>query len=183
MEKIITSAWLDKHNACSSGSHWFASRFPDGGAKISDVLVKIVIDQGADSSWVAWLMSRAKYNSTDWITSLPDGLSVGGSLYLSGTGITSLPDGLSVGGYLYLSGTGITSLPDGLSVGGSLDLSGTGITSLPDGLSVGGYLDLRGTGITSLPDGLSVGGYLDLRGCKKINKSKIPEHLKDEVIW
>ncbi len=98
------------------------------------------------------------------ITSLPDNLSVGGSLDLEGTGITSLPDNLSVGGYLDLEGTGITSLPDNLSVGGYLDLEGTGITSLPDNLSVGGYLDLRGTGITSLPDNLSVGGYLDLEG-------------------
>ena len=36
-----------------------------------------------------------------------------GSLDLNGcTGITSLPDNLTVGGSLYLSGTGITSLPD-----------------------------------------------------------------------
>ena len=59
-----------------------------------------------------------------------------------------LPDGLHVGGSLYLRGTGITQLPDGLHVGGSLDLRGTGITQLPDGLHVGGTLDLRGTGIT-----------------------------------
>ncbi|MFP9482766.1 hypothetical protein AB6D47_14755, partial [Pectobacterium brasiliense] len=55
---------------------------------------------------------------------------------LGGTGITSLPDNLSVGGSLDLRGTGITSLPDNLSVGGSLYLRGTGITSLPDNLSV-----------------------------------------------
>lgn len=51
-----------------------------------------------------------------------------GDLYLSGTGITSLPEGLTVGGSLNLAGTGITSLPDGLAVGGALDLRGTGIT-------------------------------------------------------
>jgi hypothetical protein len=56
---------------------------------------------------------------------------------------------ISVGGYLYLGGTGITALPDNLSVGGSLYLSGTGITALPDNLSVGGYLYLGGTGIPS----------------------------------
>ena len=38
------------------------------------------------------------------------GLTVGGSLDLSGTGITSLPEGLTVGGSLYLSGTGIKSV-------------------------------------------------------------------------
>ncbi|MCW2473388.1 hypothetical protein [Candidatus Symbiopectobacterium sp. NZEC151] len=60
------------------------------------------------------------------ITSLPEGLSVGGSLDLEGTGITSLPEGL----------------PEGLSVGGSLYLRGTGITSLPEGLSCESlYLD------------------------------------------
>ncbi len=51
-----------------------------------------------------------------------DKISVGGSLYLEGTGITALPDNLSVGGSLYLRGTGITSLPDNLSVGGSFYL-------------------------------------------------------------
>ena len=73
----------------------------------------------------------------------------GGSLDLRGTGITSLPEGLTVGGSLDLEGcTGITSLPEGLTVGGYLDLRGTGITSLPEGLTVGGNLYLRGTGIT-----------------------------------
>ncbi|MEG1686005.1 MAG: hypothetical protein RR319_08715, partial [Bacteroides sp.] len=81
-------------------------------------------------------------------TSLPDNLTVGGSLYLKNTGITSLPDNLTVGGSLYLENTGITSLPDNLTVGGNLDLKNTGITSLPDNLTVGGSLDLRGTGIT-----------------------------------
>jgi len=46
---------------------------------------------------------------------------------LRSTNITSLPEGLSVGGSLYLRGTNITSLPDGLSVGGYLDLEGTQI--------------------------------------------------------
>ena len=40
-----------------------------------------------------------------------------GNLYLSGTPITSLPDGLTVGGWLDLSGTQITSLPDNLKIG------------------------------------------------------------------
>ena len=46
-------------------------------------------------------------------------------LDLSGTSITSLPDNLTVGGSLYLSGSSITSLPDNLTVGGNLDLSGS----------------------------------------------------------
>ena len=111
------------------------------------------------------------YLSGTGITTLPDNLSVGGSLDLSGTGITTLPDNLSVGGSLYLSGTGITTLPDNLSVGEWLDLSGTGITTLPDNLSVGEWLDLSGTGITTLPDNLSVGEWLDLDVENYINVS------------
>ncbi len=65
--------------------------------------------------------------------------------------------GLTVGGTLDLSGTGITALPDDLTVSGSLDLSGTGITALPDGLTVGGTLDLSGTGIK--PIGKDARGY------------------------
>ena len=49
---------------------------------------------------------------------------------------------LTVGGSLYLRGTGITALPDNLTVGGYLDLEGTGITALPDNLDCEGlYLD------------------------------------------
>ena len=97
------------------------------------------------------------------ITSLPEGLTVGGSLDLCGTSITSLPEGLTVGGWLDLRNTHITSLPEGLTVGGDLDLSNTGVTVLPEGLTVGDWLDLRNTHITSLPEGLTVGGALDLR--------------------
>ena len=72
-------------------------------------------------------------------------------------------DNLTVGGSLYLRGTGITALPDNLTVGGSIDLQDcTGITALPDNLTVGGSLYLRGTGITALPDNLTVGGSIDL---------------------
>jgi len=64
-----------------------------------------------------------------WLDIAPEGLSVSGSLDLSGcTGLTSLPEGLSVNGYLDLNEcTGLTSLPEGLSVSGSLYLSGTQI--------------------------------------------------------
>ena len=72
-----------------------------------------------------------------------------GSLLLSGTGITSLPEGLTVGGDLDLEDcTGITSLPEGLAVGGYIDLRGTRITSLPEGLTVGGDLGQRWTRIS-----------------------------------
>ena len=86
------------------------------------------------------------------ITSLPDGLTVGGSLWLNSTPIISLPDGLTVGGSLWLNSTPIISLPDGLTVGGSLWLNSTPITSLPDGLTVGGDLWLGGTPLTKLSE-------------------------------
>ncbi len=107
------------------------------------------------------------------LTSLPDGLTVGGWLDLEGcTSLTSLPDGLTVGGSLYLNGcTSLTSLPDGLTVGDWLYLNGcTSLTSLPDGLTVGGSLYLNGcTSLTSLPEGLTVGGWLDLGGANITN--------------
>lgn len=101
---------------------------------------------------------------------LPDGLTVGGWLYLEGcTALTALPDGLSVGDWLDLRGcTALASLPDGLSVGRELELSGcTALTALPDGLTVGDWLELSGcTALTALPDGLSVGGdWIGLGGC------------------
>ena len=40
----------------------------------------------------------------------PEGMTIGGSLDLRGTGITALPEGLTVGGWLDLSDTGITAL-------------------------------------------------------------------------
>lgn len=99
-----------------------------------------------------------------------------GDLDLSYTQITSLPEGLTVGGGLDLEGTPITALPGGLIVGGHLDLSDTKITSLPEGLTVGDWLDLRYTKITALPEGLTVGGrlYCDF----PYNKERLT-HLKD----
>ena len=119
-------------------------------------------------------------SATGYILKIRDGRPYyRGSLYLCGTGITTLPDGLTVGGDLDLEGcTGITTLPDGLTVGGDLDLEGcTGITTLPDGLTVGGYLDLCGTGITTLPDGLTVGGSLYLRGTGITDTSNVTNTL------
>ena len=109
------------------------------------------------------------------ITSLPDNLTVGGSLWLSGTQITSLPDNLTVGGGLYLNYTPITTLPSSLTVGDRIDLRYTSITSLPESLTVGGSLHLSYTPITTLPDNLTVGGWLDLGGTKI---TSLPDNLK-----
>jgi hypothetical protein len=56
----------------------------------------------------------------DNLTSLPEGLKVGGSLSLIFVKIESLPEGLKVGTNLYLQRSKITSLPKGLEVGDSL---------------------------------------------------------------
>lgn len=62
-----------------------------------------------------------------------DELLVEGSDGLSGTDITSIPQGLDVGGSLVgLSNTEITSIPQGLDVGGCLDLARCiGLTEIP----------------------------------------------------
>ena len=74
-----------------------------------------------------------------------DDLIVKENLDLANLKITSLPEGLKVGGSLYLTNcTNLASLPEGLKVGQYLNLSNcTSLTSLPEGLEVGGYLDLR----------------------------------------
>ena len=87
----------------------------------------------------------------------------GGNLYLRNTSITSLPEGLTVGGWLDLRNTPITSLPEGLTVGGNLYLSYTSITSLPEGLIVGGNLfydtfKIKNVEYTRLTDGDMVEG-------------------------
>ena len=62
-----------------------------------------------------WYPNMATWEKPDVVLPLPEGLSVGGSLFLQNTGITSLPEGLTVGGTLDLRGcTGITSLPEGI---------------------------------------------------------------------
>jgi len=101
-----------------------------------------------------------------------------GDLDLKGTPITSLPQGLKVGGNLNLRNTPITSLPQGLTVGDDLYLSNTPITSLPQGLTVGGSLFLSNTPLTSLPQDLSVERNLYLRDTpisKKYNEEQIKQ--------
>jgi hypothetical protein len=113
------------------------------------------------------------------ITSLPDGLQVGGSLSLHDTPITSLPADIQVGRGLYLRDSSIASLPPGLRVGGDLSLWGTPITSLPADMEVGGNLILRDSSVASLPDDLQVGGSIfGFSG----DKSQVPAHLKGRLV-
>ena len=92
-------------------------------------------------------------------------LNIKGRLYLFDSKITTLPEGLKVGGDLDLSySEKLNSLPKGLKVGGELNLFYTKITSLPEGLKVGGSLTLAFCdNITSLPESLYVDGDLNIR--------------------
>jgi hypothetical protein len=104
-----------------------------------------------------------------------DELHIKDDLDLSHSNITSLPEGLKVGGSLILSGLKITSLPKSLEVKGSLSLYRSEITSLPEGLKVGYDLILTYSTITSLPRGLKVGGYIYIFG------SKLTRYTDDEL--
>ncbi len=91
-------------------------------------------------------------------------LNIEGNLNLTDSKITSLPEGLKVGGYLNLGFCpNLTSLPKGLEVGEKLSLMYSKIESLPEVLKVGGYLNLSDCKkLTSLPKGLKVGNFLNI---------------------
>ena len=105
------------------------------------------------------------------------------SIDLGYTEITSLPEGLIVGGSLDLRGTKITRLPEELIVGGALDLEEVEITSLPKGLIVGEYLYIKGTKITSLPEGLIVGGDLFLPDTDITDTSNVKKNAPTLYQW
>ncbi len=93
------------------------------------------------------------------VTSLPEHLKIGGSLWMYKTPIETLPADIRVGTDILLGGCGsLKSLPEGLMVNGDLDLSETSIQQLPKGLIVKGDLNLTDTAICSLPEDLIVGG-------------------------
>jgi hypothetical protein len=174
----------------SASGDWEEEKYEIGPLRVLARLKKLPIDQ-------RFVKGFLNLNNTP-ITSLPDGLRVGGGLNLTRSSITSLPAGLRVGGDLGLSYTRITSLPADLRVDGLLLLGGTPITSLPDDLSVGRDLDVRGTPITSLPAGLRVGGSLDIFDTRITSlpadltvdgyifgfsgdKSQVPAHLRSKI--
>jgi hypothetical protein len=103
-----------------------------------------------------------------------------GNLDLSGSPIKSLPQGLTVGKSLYLKSTNIKELPQDLKVGFDLDLSNTPIKSLPQGLKVGFSLRLSNTRIESLPQDLKVRFDLDLSNTP-ISKKYTKEEIKRMV--
>jgi hypothetical protein len=73
-----------------------------------------------------------------------------GDLVLQASPVTSLPNGLTVNGNLWLDETRISSLPENLSVSGDLRLDGTSVTSIPSSLTVGKTLHLDRTPIIKI---------------------------------
>jgi hypothetical protein len=75
----------------------------------------------------------------------PEELNVKGDLNLDNSNITSLPEGLKVGGSLSLNNCyNLESLPKDLRVDGNLNLLGTiKLTSLPEGLEVWGFIQIK----------------------------------------
>ena len=108
-------------------------------------------------------------------------LNIKGGLFLEHSNITSLPEGLKIGGNLNLSyAFKLKSLPSDLDVKGDIYLEGSKIESLPEGLKVGGDLDLTYTDIKSLPKGLEVGGdlHLELTTMMKYERYELLEMIK-----
>jgi hypothetical protein len=113
------------------------------------------------------------------VTSLPEGLTLRGSLNLYGwASLVKLPAGLSVGGGLDLRRcTTLTHLPADLAVAGDLDLTFCrALVELPSGLSVRGDLRLsHANGLTELPPRLTVGGTLMVRSCGSL--TRLPDDI------
>ena len=88
-------------------------------------------------------------------------------MYLRGyTGLTEMPDGLSVGRSLFIKDcTELKTLPKNLRVGTDLYLRGcTALMALPDGLSLGKDLYIKDcTELTALPKNLRVVGDSNLK--------------------
>ena len=114
-----------------------------------------------------------------WINGIPEYTTIRGSLILDNCkGIKSIPNGVTIQGSLSAKKTKIKEIGKGLIVGCNLDLSGSKIKNLPNGLTVAGNLDLRKTRIKNIPTDLVVGGYLlidksrvkDVPPCVKVGK-------------
>jgi len=97
--------------------------------------------------------SSVKWKLENNIPFSKEELNVKGNLLLQYTKITSLPEGLKVGGNLDLDGCYIfKSLPKGLEIGGYLSLTHSDIKSLPKGLEVGKDLFIGNTLLAKLSD-------------------------------
>jgi hypothetical protein len=93
--------------------------------------------------------------------SLPENLTVTGTLNLAKTLIRELPTGMKVGSLNLFGLSRLTSLPADIQITKDLNAEFSGLESIPP-LKLKGDLVLSDTDIQSLPEGLSVGGELDI---------------------
>jgi hypothetical protein len=113
---------------------------------------------------------------SEYTDTLPENLTVKGSLSLKGTRINELPIGLKVLGNLDLSELPITSLPEDLYVGGNLKCYKTKLKGFPRTVFVGMGLDISHTDIKVFPSQFKV-----INGDLSIDKTRIkylPDNLK-----
>ena len=103
--------------------------------------------------------NAATYGSIEWKILFNEPITkeeanIEGGLYLNYLDVTSLPEGLKVGGALDLENCkSLTSLPEGLKVGGYLDLNKCkSLTSLPKGLKVDNNLHIKKTPLEKFSD-------------------------------
>ncbi|EOC5660794.1 hypothetical protein ACK846_004704 [Salmonella enterica] len=101
------------------------------------------------------------------IHSLPAGL-VARNLFISYSELESLPDNLTIIGTLMANSSRLKYLPENLTVGRILDIMCTDIAYLPDTLKVAGSMMLSNTRITTLLDNLHLQENLALKAMPKI---------------
>lgn len=87
------------------------------GSNLIEYLTDNTIAYYTSQTGVINILGKLDLGNNKNITTLPEGLTVCGGLYLCGTNITTLPENLMVGGYLDLRFTQITTLPSYFTCG------------------------------------------------------------------
>lgn len=100
-----------------------------------------------------------------WYDNVPANFTIGGDLIVA-ENTSELPEGLTVMGSLDLSGTKIKELPDRLKVMGDLNISKLEISELPKDLFVGGFLHARETKLRTFPETVIVNGGFNISETK-----------------
>ncbi|EMN1296379.1 hypothetical protein R8O28_004758 [Citrobacter freundii] len=127
----------------------------------------------------AGLVARNLFISYSELESLPDNLTITGTLMANSSRLKYLPENLTVGRVLDIMCTDIAYLPDTLKVAGSMMLSNTRITTLPDNLHLEENLALEAMPLQALPKNLKVGHSLYLEA---VALKRIPECISCPVI-
>jgi hypothetical protein len=132
------------------------------------------------------------------IPTLPEGLKINGSLFLSDSGVRKFPNEIYIKDNLSLAGcknlttispikingnlntyySSITTLPPGLQVGGDLRANDSSLKTISKNTKIGGTLYIQVTDVTSLPDDLQAKEiYLN-----KFKVTDIPKRLKPIIL-